>query len=120
MPVSRLPWARRPGRWSVATQTFVLQVLVGVLVVAIGTGAAFVQARRGATHEATVRALAVAETVAGSPQVAAAVSAGDPKRILQPYAEGVRVHTGTGFVVVMSPDGIRYSHPNPAQVGKHF
>ena len=36
MPVSRLPWARWPGRWSVATQTFVLQVLVGLIVVGIG------------------------------------------------------------------------------------
>jgi two-component system, CitB family, sensor kinase len=120
MPVSRLPWARWPRRWSVATQTFVLQVLVGVIVVGIGTGAAFVQARSAATHEATVRALAVAETVAKSPQVVAAVAAGDPQHTLQPYAEGVRVETGTDFVVLMSPDGIRYSHPNPAQIGRHF
>src|SRR4051794_34266826 len=119
MPVSRLPWARWPRRWSVATQTFVLQVLVGVIVVGIGTGAAFVQARSAATHEATVRALAVAETVAKSPQVVAAVAAGDPQHTLQPYAEGVRVETGTDFVVLMSPDGIRYSHPNPAQIGRH-
>jgi sensor histidine kinase regulating citrate/malate metabolism len=120
MPVSRLPWARSPGRWSVATQTFVLQVLVGVIVVAIGTGAAFVQARSAATHEATVRALAVAETVAESPQVVAAVAAGDPRHSLQPYAEDVRMETGTDFVVLMSRDGIRYSHPNPAQIGRHF
>ena len=125
MPVSRLPWAgwpwpRWPARWSVATQTFVLQVLVGVLVVAIGTGAALVQASDAATHEATVRALAVAETVAESPQVVAALATGDPLHTLQPYTEDVRVETGTDFVVLMSPAGIRYSHPNPAQIGKHF
>ena len=125
MPVSRLPWAgwpwpRWPARWSVATQTFVLQVLVGVLVVAIGTGAALVQASDAATHEATVRALAVAETVAESPQVVAALATGDPLHTLQPYTEDVQVETGTDFVVLMSPAGIRYSHPNPAQIGKHF
>ena len=40
--------------------------------------------------------------------------------MLQPLAERVRRDTGTDFVVVMTPDGIRYSHPNPAEIGGHF
>ncbi len=120
MPVSRLPRVRGPARWSVAAQTFALQVLVALLVVGIGVGAAFVQARRAATQEATARALAVAETVAETPAVVAGVRDHDREHALQGYAERVRTETGTDFVVIMSPQGIRYSHPNPREIGQHF
>ncbi len=67
-----------------------------------------------------MQVLAVAQSVAAEPDVVAAVQDGDAAGVLQPLAERVRASTGTDFVVVMSPDGIRYSHPNPAQVGKRF
>jgi sensor histidine kinase regulating citrate/malate metabolism len=70
------------------------------------------------------RAVAVAEAVADSPTVRNAVSAPDPSATapatLQPYAEQVRVDTDTDFVVVMSLDRIRYTHPNPDNIGKPF
>ena len=44
----------------------------------------------------------------------------DPSAALQPYAERVRVESGTDFVVVMSRDAIRYTHPDPTQIGKKF
>ncbi len=109
-----------PSRWSVAGQTAALQVLVAVLVVGAGLLGAWVQAQRSATAEATARATAVAEAVAATPDVVAAVQGPDPARVLQPYAERVRQETGTDFVVVMSPTGTRYSHPDPAQVGRQF
>ena len=119
-PTSRL---RRtlaaPGGWSVARQTFALQVVVAVLVVAAGLVGAYVQARRSADQEATARALAVAETVAATPAVIAGVQRPDPTA-LAPYAERVRVDSGTDFVVVMSPAGVRYSHPDPDQIGRTF
>ena len=117
MPLSGLVSA--PRRWSVAGQTFVLQVLVGLLVVAVGVGAAYVQAQRAATHEATERALAVAETVATSPTVVTALRSGNPTG-LQELAERARLETRTDFVVVMTTEGIRYTHPNPAQIGRTF
>lgn len=117
MPLSGL--VRAPRRWSVAGQTFVLQVLVGLLVVAVGVGAAYVQAQRAATHEATERALAVAETVATSPTVVTALRSGNPNG-LQELAERARLETRTDFVVVMTTEGIRYTHPNPAQIGRTF
>ena len=40
--------------------------------------------------------------------------------MLQPFAEQVRRDTGTDFVVVMTTDGIRFTHPNPAEIGRHF
>jgi sensor histidine kinase regulating citrate/malate metabolism len=109
-----------PGRWSVAGQTFALQVLVAVLVVAAGLAGAFAQAQRAGDQEAIARALAVAETIAATPQVVAAVQGPDPSASLQPYAERVRVESGTDFVVIMSRDAIRWTHPDPKQVGKKF
>ncbi|WP_235529046.1 sensor histidine kinase [Phycicoccus sp. Root101] len=103
-----------------AGQTFALQVLVALLVVGIGTGAAFAQARRAGTQEATARALAVARTVASSPDVVAAVKDDDRAGVLQPFAEDVRRRTETDFVVIMSPNGIRYSHPDTSLIGKKF
>jgi sensor histidine kinase regulating citrate/malate metabolism len=131
MPVSPVPGAAAPGsrlrhllsapsRWSVAGQTFALQVLVAVLVVGAGLLGAYAQAQRSGTAEATARATAVAESVAATPDVVDAVRGPEPARVLQPYAERVRVETGTDFVVVMSPTGTRYSHPDPAQVGRQF
>jgi PAS domain S-box-containing protein len=117
MPLSGL--VRAPRRWSVAGQTFVLQVLVGLLVVVVGVAAGYVQAERAGTREATERAKAVAETVANSPSVVASLRAGRADG-LQDFAERTRVETRTDFVVVMSPDGIRYTHPNPAEIGRQF
>ncbi|WP_404389285.1 ATP-binding protein [Humibacillus xanthopallidus] len=111
---------RSPARWSVATQTFVLQVGVAVLVVAAGLAGAFVQAQRAGDIEAIARATAVAETVAATPTVIAAVQQPSPTTTLQPYAERVRVESGTDFVVIMSPQSIRFTHPDPSQIGKTF
>ncbi|TQM57376.1 sensor histidine kinase regulating citrate/malate metabolism [Humibacillus xanthopallidus] len=111
---------RSPARWSVATQTFVLQVGVAVLVVVAGLAGAWVQAQRAGDIEAIARTTAVAETVAATPAVIAAVQQPTPTTTLQPYAERVRVESGTDFVVIMSPDAIRFTHPDPSQIGKTF
>ncbi|GAA4717957.1 sensor histidine kinase [Pedococcus ginsenosidimutans] len=120
MALSRGRWASAPSRWSVAAQTFVLQVLVALLVVGIGTAAAYAQAQRAGTQEATARALAVARTVASSPEVVAGVRSADRDGRLQAYAEDVRRHTQTDFVVVMSPTGTRYTHPDTSLIGRQF
>lgn len=109
-----------PGRWSVATQTFALQVLIAVLVVVAGLAGAYGQAQRAGDQQAIARARAVAVTVAATPEVVRAVQGSDPTSALQPYAERVRVASGTDFVVVMSRDAIRWTHPDPAQIGKRF
>ena len=44
----------------------------------------------------------------------------DPSAVLQPFAEQVRRDTGTDFVVIMTADGIRYTHPNPARSAGTF
>ena len=109
-----------PSRWSVAGQTFALQVLVAALVVGAGLLGAYLQAQRSTTAQATARTTAVAEAVAATPDVIDAVQAPNPTATLQPYAERVRLETGTDFVVVMSTDGIRYTHPDRRQIGRRF
>ena len=109
-----------PGRWSVAGQTFALQVIVAVLVVAAGLAGAFVQAQRAGDQEALARALAVARTMAATPDVVSAVQGPDPTAALQPYALRVQQQSQTDFVVVMSRDAVRWTHPDPAQIGRKF
>ena len=64
--------------------------------------------------------LAVARTVADAPDVREAVAGPDPTARLQPLAEQVRRDTGTDFVVVMTVDGVRFTHPDTSQIGKHY
>ncbi|MFC7486976.1 ATP-binding protein [Knoellia sp. CPCC 206453] len=108
-----------------ATQTFVLQVGVALLVVAVGLVAAYVQARRAQTQEATSRAMSVARTVASTPEVVDALTvtapvAPAPTSPVQEFAEEVRRATQTDFVVVMTTSAVRLSHPDPRQVGQRF
>jgi two-component system, CitB family, sensor kinase len=109
-----------PRRWSLARQLLVLQtVIIGVLV-AGGVAGTYIQAERNSLTVAREKVLAVAYAVAGDPGVRAALRLPDPSTVLQPVAERIRLDTGTNFVVVMSPTGIRFSHPNPDQIGGQF
>jgi two-component system, CitB family, sensor kinase len=109
-----------PRSWSLATQLFAIQAAV-ILVVLVGAGiGAWSNAAAANSEAAQEEVLAIARSVAAAPDVANALSSPDPTALLQPLAEQVRRDTGTDFVVVMTPDGIRYSHPNPAEIGGHF
>jgi two-component system CitB family sensor kinase len=112
--------ASDPRRWSLARQLLALQIVVVTVVVAAGLGAAIVQARRASTESASTRALAIANVLAATPEIADALALPAPSHVLEPYAERIRRRTGTDFIVVMNTDGIRYSHPDPAQIGKRF
>ncbi|PGH45550.1 histidine kinase [Micromonospora sp. WMMA1996] len=110
--------ARR--QWSIAGQLFALQAVVVTLLVLAGAGGAVWLARNDSHQAAEDEVLAVAQAVARSPSVRAALTAPDPSATLQPYAEATRVATGTDFVVVMAPDRTRYSHPTAELIGRPF
>lgn len=103
-----------------AAQILLLQVAVVLAVVGIGLVLAYADSRRDSEQLAGDRAVGVAVTVADSPTVGPALAESDPSRRLQPFAERVRVDSRTDFVVIMSTDGIRYTHPNPANIGLPF
>ncbi|SDJ77453.1 sensor histidine kinase [Nonomuraea jiangxiensis] len=107
-------------RWSLAGQMLVLHLLVVAVTVAGGALLALVQAQDLLTDEAANTATAVAVSVAASPEVLAALDTADPSARLQPYAERVRHRTGVDFVTIMRPDGTRYTHPNPDEIGHPF
>jgi sensor histidine kinase regulating citrate/malate metabolism len=98
----------------------VWQLLVVLVVVVGGTALAWFDARQGSHADARTKALDVSLAVAASSTVLNALDDPDPSLVLQPYAERVRKATDTDFVVVMSTSGIRYSHPDPANIGKKF
>lgn len=110
----------RPRAWSLATQLFAIQALI-VLVVLVGTGLAALSNAVTANEDAARdEVLGVARALAADPSVLAALDRPDPSTVLQPLAERVRRETATDFVVVMSPTGVRYSHPDPARIGQTF
>lgn len=111
--------ARARGR-TVARQMLVWQLIVVLVVVVGGTGLAWFDARQDSRADARSRTLDVSLAVAASPTVLDALDDAKPSKVLQPYAERVRKATGTDFVVVMNTKGIRYSHPNPDNIGKKF
>lgn len=72
------------------------------------------------TNQLGNRVLAIAETVASSPEVIKAFSTNDPAKIIQPIAEKIRMQTGAEFVVVGNTAKVRYSHPIPDRIGENM
>lgn len=115
MPPPRLPRPR-----SLAGQLFAMQaVLIAVLVA--GYALFTYVSDRGQAREAAGRqAMAVARSVADAPSVRQAIATSDPTARLEPYALRVQDDTGVDFVTIMDPGGIRWTHPDRAQIGKRF
>ncbi|MFE5814510.1 SpoIIE family protein phosphatase [Streptomyces sp. NPDC056479] len=105
---------------TVARQVFVFQAAIVMLLVVAAVVALVLQVRTDIRREAGNRSLAVAESFANAPGVLDALGGQDPSAVLQPRAEAAREATDVDFIVVMTKDGIRYTHPNPEQIGKHF
>ncbi len=110
----------RMSRLSISKQVLLLQLAVAVLLTAAGITAAIQQARSTDFDHARSETLALAETVAAAPGTATAVQSSDPTAQLQPIASSIEQSTSVDFVVIMSPAGIRYTHPNPDEIGKHY
>lgn len=93
-------------------------VSLGVVVLVAGVLAALlsVQLSDSGQREAEKVTRSVAETLAHEPDVAALAAAGDSDR-LQPMVEQILGETDVSFVTIMTPDGIRLTHPNRAEIG---
>jgi len=108
------------GRWSIARRLFVANLLL-VLTASIGASAfAAVDIRTRSYDDAGQRTQSVAATVAASPLVARAAASPDPSSTLQPYAEEVMRHGHVDFLTIMGPDRTRWTHANPAEIGKKY
>lgn len=94
-----------------------------VLVTAIVSGCAYftyATDRSQAEETARLQSTATATAVARSPSVVDAALTADPSARLQPYTEGLRRAAGVNFIVVMSPDGTRWTHPEPEEIGRKY
>ncbi|MFD7130908.1 SpoIIE family protein phosphatase [Streptomyces sp. NPDC059894] len=125
-PAARAPRGQRRGRRglspllsvrSVVGQMFVLQMAMVLLLAAVAVVLLVLTVHRQAIRAATDRSFAVAETIARTPSVVAALESPDPTAELQPRAEAIRKAAGLDFVVVVSRDGITYTSPDPENIG---
>ncbi|MGW2893040.1 SpoIIE family protein phosphatase [Streptomyces sp. NPDC001212] len=115
-PTGRLRSLFRPR--TVAGQVFLLQVVIAVLIVAAALVALVLQAGDDSTKDARERSLGIAETLAYAPDTLKAMTGPNPSKVLQPVAHKIMKETDVDLVVIYSKDGIRYTHPNPAFIGK--
>lgn len=105
---------------SIAKQVLLLQLLVVVLLTAVGTYTAIHEARAGQSSRARQETLALAQTIAADPGVVEAIAGPDPSARLEPASLSIQRATGVDFVVIMSPSAIRYTHPTLSEIGKHY
>ncbi|MEU0301058.1 sensor histidine kinase [Streptomyces sp. NPDC006175] len=105
---------------SLAGQLFAMQALLVAAVVAGCAFFAYASGRSQAEETAARQVRAAALAMAESPSVREAIRTPDPSAVLQPYAERVREDTGIAFVTIMNPEGVRWTHPDPTQIGRSF
>jgi two-component system CitB family sensor kinase len=101
-----------------ATKILAFQVGVVLAAVVVGGAASLWLARQRMETQYEQQALAVARSTAAIPTIKSALRQGDPGGTIQPIAEGVRKSARASYVVVTDRRGIRYSHPNPALIGR--
>ncbi|PZG95946.1 histidine kinase, partial [Streptomyces sp. NTH33] len=114
----RIPALPRPR--SLAGQLFAMQAVLLALVVAGYALFTYVNGHSQAEDAARRQATAVARSIADAPSVRTAIHTFDPSAELQPYALRVQKDTGVDFVTIMTPGGIRWTHPDPDQIGRPF
>ncbi|MEV4684253.1 sensor histidine kinase [Streptomyces kurssanovii] len=111
---------RIPRPRSLAAQLFAMQVVLVAAIVAGCALFAYLTDRSQAEESARLQSRATAAAAARSPSVSEAVRSKDPSAFLQPYAEGLRKDAGMDFVVIMDPQGRRWTHPEPDRIGRTY
>lgn len=111
----RLAAAR--GKGGIARQFFLLQLGVLAVLVVCALVVAYVELRAASEARAANVSMAVARTVARSPEVRTALAGPDPSASLQTLVETVRQANHVDFIVVTRPDRIRYTHRDPTRLG---
>ena len=108
---------RLPSR-RLSTQILVVQLAIVLIVVSGSFLIAFMRARHNLDQRAAEKSLAIAQVVASTPEITNAFAAPHPARIIDPIAERIRRSTGAAFIVIANRAGVRYSHPDPKEIGK--
>ncbi|RFA23597.1 sensor histidine kinase [Subtercola boreus] len=127
-----IAWIRR---WSISRRLFALQFVFVVVLTVAALAWLYNDARGIVEQGAADHSLSVATSIADNPFVVealetagpdAAGSAGsgvagaDASLVLEPYAQKLMTDTATDFITIMAPDRTRFTHPNPAEIGRPF
>ncbi|MFI5761479.1 ATP-binding protein [Streptomyces sp. NPDC051563] len=104
-----------------ASQILLTQLAIAAGVLALATGLFLAPLSAQLDDQAMRRALAIAQSAAADPSLAAGLlgSAPSPDSPVQASAERIRSATGAEYVVVLDLAGIRRSHPSPDRIGRH-
>jgi sensor histidine kinase regulating citrate/malate metabolism len=116
-------WHSRLGRsrpWPLATQAIALQVVVIAVIVLAGSALALLDARHDGDDAARQQVVGIATALADSPSTAQAIESGRATEVLQPVTQAVRTNTDIAFITIMAPNGIRFTHTDPRQIGGHY
>lgn len=112
----------RPTKFptSAATRLFLLIAAAAVAVAAVLSAVLVLDAQRAERAEAERVTQIVARTLAEDPFVRGGITSADPSAVLQPFAESVMAASDLDFVTIMSPDGVRFTHRDPARIGERY
>mgnify|MGYP002651845565 CR=1 FL=1 len=110
------------------TQVLLLQLSVIAVSLGVGFGVVLAGTDDRSRDEYAQRALAIAQSVAADRETVSEVAESDRSDLdvsqlangpIQAQASAVRERTGALFVVIANANGIRLSHPDRGEVGKH-
>ncbi|MFC6067304.1 ATP-binding protein [Streptomyces ochraceiscleroticus] len=115
-PRLRLRWPRR-----VFAQVLLVQLAIAAGVTALATGLFLAPLSAQLDDQAMRRALAIAQTTAAQPRLDDALEASRPSPggPVQAAAERIRRATGAEYIVIMDEHGVRWSHTDPDEIGRH-
>ncbi|WP_137846025.1 ATP-binding protein [Microbacterium sp. 2FI] len=105
---------------SAASRVFVVVAVSVAALVAVLAGLLVLDAQRAARTEAEEVTRAVASSLAAMPEVAESLSGAGASDRLQPVAEEVMAGANVDFVTIMTPDGVRVTHRDPAEIGRPY
>jgi len=107
---------------SAASRVFVVLLACVVTISAVLATLLAVDAQNSERADAEALTLSLANTLARTPSVIEAMSQPDTaaSAALEPYALSLIDATPVDFITLMRPDGIRLTHPDPAQIGKPY
>ncbi|MFF8384650.1 ATP-binding protein [Streptomyces kanasensis] len=111
---------RLPRPRSLAGQLFAMQAVLVAVIVSGCAVFAYLTDHAQAEETARRQVTATATAVARSPAVLTAVRSDHPTTALQPYADALTGEGGVTFVVIMAPDGRRWTHPEPDRIGGRY
>ncbi|MFD4834448.1 ATP-binding protein [Streptomyces uncialis] len=104
----------------VFSQVLLMQLAIAGGVVVLATGLFLAPLSNELDDQAMQRALAIAQTTAAQPQIAADMKTSLPTvdGPVQAVAERIRHASGAEYIVIMNMDGVRWSHTDTLQIGK--